>query len=96
MIQETAYGPISAVAEWLRANGIDPADVPVDARLVIERDTLGGHRHIRYTALLRNELGHLHHDSVTGREAAEERTVRLRVEPPENVRVSEEFREGPR
>ncbi|GAA2340048.1 hypothetical protein OKJ48_22445 [Streptomyces kunmingensis] len=80
--QETAPGLIRAVAEWLHINGIDPADVPVDSDISIDRKTLSGTRHIRYSALLRNELGHLYHDPITGRPAVEDRTAVLTVAPP--------------
>jgi len=86
-LEETVHGPVRAVADWLRANGIDPMDVPVHSRISIEPGASEGDRRIRYAELLRNELGHLRHDPATGRAAAEERTTALKVEPPENVRV---------
>ncbi|MFG2699544.1 hypothetical protein [Streptomyces sp. NPDC048386] len=84
---ETAYGPLTAVADWLRANGIDPADVPIDASIGIERLTYAGARCIRYTALLRSEEGRPYVDPATGRAAEEERIELLTVDPPENVQV---------
>lgn len=72
---ETPYGPIAAVAEWLRANGIDPDDVPIEGPITIEQG------HIHYTALLRNEDGHRYQDPGTGDAAREERTAPLTVEP---------------
>ncbi|MFE9687985.1 hypothetical protein [Streptomyces sp. NPDC006285] len=92
MFHETVHGPVHAVAEWLRANGIDPQDVPIDSDITIGTEPFGGARHIRYSALLRNELGHLHHDPATGRAAVEARTALLVVEAPENVKIAEESR----
>jgi hypothetical protein len=57
VFHETVHGPLHTVVEWLRTNGIDPADVPVDSDISIEPEPLGGDRRIRYSALLRNELG---------------------------------------
>ncbi|MGW3651888.1 hypothetical protein [Streptomyces sp. NPDC000878] len=79
---ETAYGPITAVAEWLRANDIDPNDVAHEGPITIDGQC------IRYAALLRNEDGHRYVDQATGGAAREERTAPLKVEPPENVQVT--------
>lgn len=79
---ETAYGPIAAVADWLRANDIDPNDVPIEGPITIEQG------HIRYAALLRNEDGHRYVDESTGDAAREEQTAPLKVEPPANVQVN--------
>lgn len=76
-----AEGRVEAVQAWVRANGIDPNDVPVDPPLTIESSG-GGVPVIRYTALLRNENGRPYPDPDTGDAAAEERTVPLVVEPP--------------
>jgi hypothetical protein len=92
VFHETVHGPLHTVVEWLRTNGIDPADVPVDSDISIEPEPLGGDRRIRYSALLRNELGHLHHDPATGRAAVEDRSVPPVVEPPENVKINHEAR----
>ncbi|MFF1685940.1 hypothetical protein [Streptomyces sp. NPDC058254] len=78
---ETSYGPREAVADWLRANGIHPDDVPFEGPITIE------HGRIRYAALLRNEAGHRYQDPATGTAAREERTAPLTVEPPANVQV---------
>ncbi|MEW2167945.1 hypothetical protein AB0912_33850 [Streptomyces sp. NPDC007084] len=66
-LEGTGHGPVGAVADWLRANGIDPIDVPVDSRISIEPGVSADDRRIRYTDLLRNELGHLRHDPATDR-----------------------------
>ncbi|MGW1796937.1 hypothetical protein ACWCQN_13220 [Streptomyces sp. NPDC001984] len=85
---ETPYGPVTAVADWLRANDIDPNDVPIDGPITIEPLTMGGARCIRYAALLRNERGRHYEDPGTGDVAREERIQPLKVEPPENVQVT--------
>ncbi|MFF8910177.1 hypothetical protein [Streptomyces olivaceoviridis] len=85
--RETAYGPVDAVASWLRANDINPNDVPINGHIAIELETIGGARCIRYTALLRNEQGYHYHDPETDQAAQEERTTPLKAEPPETVRV---------
>lgn len=77
---ETAYGSVTAVADWLYANGIDPNDVPFEGPITIERDPLEGRR-IRYAALLRNDEGHRYVDPATGDAAREVRTAPLKVEP---------------
>ncbi|MFD4569371.1 hypothetical protein ACFWOX_34040 [Streptomyces sp. NPDC058467] len=84
---ETPFGPLAAVADWLRANGIDPDDVPLEGPIAIERDRLGKWS-IRYAALLRNEAGHRYVDPATDDAAREERTTPLKVDPPANVQVT--------
>ena len=79
---ETPFGPRPAVADWLRANDIDPNDVPIEGPITIE------HGRIHYAALLRNEAGHLYRDSSTDSAAREERTAQLKAKPPENVQVT--------
>lgn len=74
---------------WLRANGIDPSDVPVYEDIAIEQSTPGGDRTIRFTAYLRNADGRLYLDEVTGEAAREERTVPLVVDPPPQRREKE-------
>ena len=76
----TPFGPADAVADWLRANDIDPNDVPITGPIIIERDPLEG-RSIRYAALLRNEAGRHYVDQATGDAAREERTTSLKAEP---------------
>lgn len=72
---ETPYGPMEAVADWLRANDIEPTDVPIEGPIAIE------HGHIKYGALLRNRDGRHYVDPETGDAAREERTTLLKVEP---------------
>ncbi|MEU6491103.1 hypothetical protein ABZ890_12000 [Streptomyces sp. NPDC046984] len=79
--RDTPYGPVDVVAAWLRANDIDPNDVPIEGPITIEQGR------IHYAALLRNEAGHRHEDRATGRAAREERTAPLVVKPPANMRV---------
>lgn len=78
---ETPYGPRAAVAAWLRANGINPDDVPVEGPITIDE------QQIRYTAMLRNETGHHYVDDSTGEAAREARTAPLATEPPADVRI---------
>ena len=77
----TPYGPVDAVAGWLRANDIDPSDVPIDGPITIEQG------HIHYAALLRNEDGHRYVDESTGDVAWGNQTAPLKVDPPANVQV---------
>ncbi|WP_200302225.1 hypothetical protein [Streptomyces adelaidensis] len=101
MADETVYDadtwPVVACSErlpelrdWLRANGIDPGDVPVHEDITIEPLTLGGDRAIRFTAHLRNADGCKYLDEATGEAAQEERTVPLVVEPPPQWRTEKE------
>lgn len=76
--------------QWLRANGIDPADVPVGEEITIEPLTLGGDRAIHYTAYLRNAEGRFYRDEDTEGPAQESLTVPLTVAPPPQWRTSEE------
>ncbi|MFM9604261.1 hypothetical protein [Streptomyces turgidiscabies] len=85
---ETPYGPMDAVADWMRANDIDPNDVPIDSPISIEPDTAGGDSRIRYTAHLRNEQGRKYVEETTGDVAQEERTTPLKAKPPANVQVT--------
>lgn len=78
---QTAYGPRAAVAGWLRANDIDPDDVPIEGPITIERGR------IHYAAMLRNQAGHRYQDPSTGSAAREERSAPLKVAPPTNVQV---------
>jgi hypothetical protein len=76
-----AQGRVPAVQEWLRANGIEPDDVPVDADMTIE-DTPDG-RVIHYVANLRNDEGRVQADPFhDGKTLREQRAVPLVVEPP--------------
>lgn len=85
---ETAYGPIAAVAEWLRANDIDPNDVPINGPITIERDTASDGTRIRYTAVVRTEGVGVQYDARRRGPKVEDRTVPLKVEPPANVQVT--------
>ncbi|MFD6432815.1 hypothetical protein [Streptomyces venezuelae] len=76
--------------QWLRAHGIDPADVSVDEEITIELMTLGGDRAIHYTAFLRDADGHFYRDESTDGPAQEPRFVPLAVDPPPQWRTSEE------
>lgn len=85
---QTEYGPRAAVADWLAANGIDPGNVPLPSTIVIERDPVEG-RTISYTAVLRSEDGRIRYDPQVDGPKVEGRSAPLKVEPPENVQVSE-------
>lgn len=78
---ETPSCPPAAVADWLRANGINPNDVPIGGPITIERGR------IRYAVLLRNETGDRYVDPTTGDAARGERTAALKAEPPASVQV---------
>ena len=82
---ETAYGPLPAVADWLRANGIDPGDVPLDANLSIEEATEG--RVVRFDAVVR-EAGGIVYDPAARGPRIETKTTPLMVEPPADVQVT--------
>ncbi|WP_307621697.1 hypothetical protein [Streptomyces sp. V3I7] len=69
------------MADWLRANGIDPRDVPIEGPIAIE------HGRIRYAALLHDEAGRRYQDPSTGHAAREVRSAPLVVEPPASVQV---------
>ncbi|NEA61351.1 hypothetical protein [Streptomyces sp. SID12488] len=84
----TPFGPMDAVADWLRANDIDVTVVPIDGPIAIEPDTDGCGRRIRYAAHLRNEQGRKYVDETTGDVAQEERTTPLKIDPPANVQVT--------
>lgn len=85
---ETPYGPVAAVADWLRANDIDPNDVPIEGPITIETEASVRGWSIRYVAHLRNEQGRKYVDETTGEVAQEQRTAPLKVAPPENVQVT--------
>ena len=77
---------------WLRANGIDPADIPPGHTVAIETGP-GGERTIRHTAYLRSAGGLCYladPDNVDAGAATEERAVPLAVEPPMNWYVNKE------
>ncbi|MDX3507370.1 hypothetical protein PV755_00275 [Streptomyces caniscabiei] len=114
MGSETVYDadmwPVVACSErrtelcaWLRANNINPDDVPIGEDIVIEWETynvtahdsdapqtIEGDRAIRYTAYLRNADGFKYLDEATGEPAQEERTVPLVVDPPPQWRSEKE------
>jgi hypothetical protein len=85
---QTPYGPVTAVADWLRANGIDPGDVPIDADITIELMTLGGGRCIRYTRFVRED-GRIRRDPDGDGPELAEGIAPLTVEPPEDVHVED-------
>jgi hypothetical protein len=65
---------------WLRANHIDPCDVPTDATITIEDGAV-----IRYEVFCRDTTGHKYladPDDTEKGAAREERTVPLLASPP--------------
>lgn len=80
MAIQTDWGRRDALCDWLTANGINPADVPVDGDLTLV-DTDEG-RTIRVEVELRGEDGKWVLDERENRPARELRTVPLAVEPP--------------
>lgn len=75
-----AEGRTDAIAEWARANGLDPHEVSVAHDVTIEDRPDGAV--IRCMVLARNELGNKY-ATADGTVAVEECTVPLVVEPPE-------------
>lgn len=69
------------LCDWLTANGIDPADVPIDGDLTIVDS--GTVRAIRVEVEVRGENGRVLRDEREDRAARELRTVPLLVEPPD-------------
>lgn len=76
--------------QWLRANGIDPADVPLHDEITIELLTFGGDRAIHHTAYLRNADGKKYLDEATDDAAQEARIVPLTTDPPPHWRTRKE------
>lgn len=71
---------LRSVQRWLRLNGIEPRDVPLDSEMVIEDSAYG--RVIRYTAYLHDDQGRKYVDPEDPDFAAsEDRTAVLRVAP---------------
>lgn len=81
MAIQTDWGRRDALCDWLTANGINPADVPIDGDLTIV-DTNDG-RAIRVEVELRSEDGRVLLDEREHQAAREVRTVPLLVEPPD-------------
>ncbi|QFZ75089.1 hypothetical protein GFH48_19065 [Streptomyces fagopyri] len=79
---ETPFGPRDAVAAWLRANGVDPSDVPIEGPITITRDR------IHYDAMLCNGTGHRYVAPGTDDVATAPRWAVLKVAPPANVQVT--------
>lgn len=73
-------GRADAIADWVRANGIDPNEVSITHDLTIEERPDGAM--IRCTVISKNEHGRPY-ATADGDAAMEERTVPLVVEPPE-------------
>ncbi|KIF66225.1 hypothetical protein HY68_36540 [Streptomyces sp. AcH 505] len=70
-----------AVADWLRANGVDPNHVPRDTDLTISTSP-DGTRHLNYEAFVVDSEGRKMVDERGTSAAIEPRTVPLAVPPP--------------
>ena len=70
-----------AVCAWLTANGINPADAPIDGDLYLTPGP-DGDLHIHYEAFHRDSTGHRHLDERGQEPAVEQRSTPLRVDPP--------------
>lgn len=67
------------VKSWLRANGIEPRDIPVPSEMVIEDSAFG--MVIRYEAYCRNAEGRIYVDPDRGA-ARQNQTALLQLAPP--------------
>ncbi|MFH9072703.1 hypothetical protein [Streptomyces alboflavus] len=76
-----AQGRTHEIADWARANSLDPDVISVDHDLIVEDGADG--RVIRYHEQLRNADGAKYACSCGEHPAVEERIVPLVVEPPE-------------
>ncbi|MGV9891690.1 hypothetical protein [Streptomyces sp. NPDC003395] len=70
-----------ALRAWLRANNINPSDVPIDADLYIAAGP-GGTAHIHYEAFHLNSSGQKHLNERGNEVAVEKRSIPLLVAPP--------------
>ncbi|WP_371099898.1 hypothetical protein [Streptomyces sp. PU_AKi4] len=71
-----------ALCAWLRANGINPNEVPIHGNLYLEPGS-DDTRNIVYEAFHLTEDGHRHVDERGLNAAIERRAVPLLVEPPD-------------
>lgn len=75
-------GLLPIVQRWCRLNGINPSQVPVDSKMIIEDSAYG--LVIRYDAYLTTEDGYRYVDPNNPDQAAvEPRTAVLAVAPPD-------------
>ncbi|MFF5795768.1 hypothetical protein [Streptomyces albogriseolus] len=76
-----APGGMHAVQAWMRANSINPDDVPVHSEIALEDSAFG--MLVRYEAYLLNEDGRRYVDPDNpDRAATENRTALLQLPPP--------------
>ncbi|MEV4975579.1 hypothetical protein [Streptomyces scopuliridis] len=76
-----------AVCSWLRANDIDPRNVPEETELRVTTEA-DGQRTIHYTAFVRDQSGNILVDPNDGNEAwRKARTTPCAVESPESLRI---------
>ncbi|MGW3383315.1 hypothetical protein ACWDCO_24405 [Streptomyces albogriseolus] len=82
MPQEWPDGRLDAIRAWLKANNINPSDVPIHGDLYLEPDPAGGQR-IAYEAFHLDSEGRKHVDERGESAAIERRTTPLLVDPPD-------------
>ena len=73
---------LDAIRAWLKANNINPSDVPIRGDLYLEPDPDGGQR-IAYEAFHLDSQGHRHVDERGESAAIERRHTPLLVDPPD-------------
>ncbi|MEW2187685.1 hypothetical protein AB0900_30840 [Streptomyces cellulosae] len=73
---------LDAIRAWLKANNINPSDVPIRGDLYLEPDPDGGQR-IAYEAFHLDSQGRKHVDERGTGAAIERRTTPLLVDPPD-------------
>lgn len=73
---------LDALRAWLKANNINPSDVPIRGDLYLEPDPAGGQR-IVYEAFHLTADGHRHVDERGENAAIERRATPLLVDPPD-------------
>ncbi|MFE9845808.1 hypothetical protein [Streptomyces goshikiensis] len=66
----------AAIAVWLRCNGIDPADVPIDSTIVVNENT------ITLDVFAQADNGAKVFDLLTDGPVTERRTVPCQSQPP--------------
>lgn len=75
---------LTELLTWLRANDIEPNDIPTTSTVSIESTNPRGGQLIRHTAYLRNSAGRHYTEPDADTAAQEERTVLLTVPLPDS------------
>lgn len=81
---------VDELFNWLRVNGIEPDDIPVDTTMTVEAANREGELVIRYEANLRNTDGRLYladPDDPDSGPAREQRVTPLKVAPPTHWQI---------